>query len=246
MGIDMADGLTIAIMCGGRGRRMGALTEEVPKPLVRFRGETILDLKIQDYLRRGFRDLVLCVGYKSDLIRDAVSRYESDANITYSNAGEEAGILHRLWHARSLWDRDVLMTYGDTFTDLDLADFLDQHRQGDRKATIVSAPIESPFGLVEFDQHRRVTFFREKPVLNYYIGQALVGRDAFAQIDEDVIALPDGRGVVALFERLIEVEGLGVYAHDGLEITFNTQEDLAKMEEKLSRFYTAREDHPER
>lgn len=49
----MNDGLDIAILCGGRGRRMGALTDDVPKPLVAFRGETILDLKIQDYIRRG-------------------------------------------------------------------------------------------------------------------------------------------------------------------------------------------------
>ena len=44
------------IMCGGRGRRLGKCTEEVPKPLVKLHDQTILALKIRDYLKRGFRE----------------------------------------------------------------------------------------------------------------------------------------------------------------------------------------------
>lgn len=238
----MNDGLDIAILCGGRGRRMGALTDDVPKPLVAFRGETILDLKIQDYIRRGCRRIVLCIGYKGDLIRSAVARYEGQAEICFSDAGENAGILQRLWHARDFWGDRVLMTYGDTFTDLDLGDLIRHHEAGGHRATLVSAPIENPFGLIEFDHKFKVSMFREKPVLNYYIGQALLERKALSLISEEVIGLADGLGVVTLFKILIAFEALGAYAHQGLEITFNTQKDLAQMEEKFSGFYTARED----
>lgn len=242
----MGSDLKIAIMCGGRGRRMGSLTEDVPKPLVEFRGETILDLKVQDYLRRGCVDLIFCVGYKGDMIREAVARYEGDARLSFSDAGEQAGILQRLWHARDLWGERVLMTYGDTFTDLDLAAFSAFHDESGARATIVSAPIESPFGLVEFDHLRRVKMFREKPVLNYYIGQALLDRAALSLVSEDVIGLPDGSGVVTLFKILIAFDQLGVFSHEGLDITFNTQQDLAAMEQKMSRFHTAREDREQR
>ena len=238
----MGDELTIVIMCGGRGRRMGGLTDQVPKPLVAFRGETILDLKIQDYIRRGFRDIVLCIGYKGELIREAVARYQGSANISFSDAGEQAGILHRLWHARDSWGDRVLMTYGDTFTDLDVQDLIASHARGGHRATLVSAPIENPFGLIEFDHKRTVSLFREKPVLNYYIGQALVERSALSLISDEVIQLGDGLGLVTLFKILIAFDALGAYSHEGLEITFNTQKDLAQMEQKFSGFFTARED----
>ncbi len=238
----MTQELTIAIMCGGRGRRMGHLTDDLPKPLVAFRGETVLDLKIQDYIRRGFRNIVLCIGYKGELIRQAAARYQGQANITFSDAGEQAGILERLWHARDHWGERVLMTYGDTFTDLDVGELVACHEQGGHRATLVSAPIENPFGLMEFDANHRITSFREKPVLNYYIGQALVERSALSLISETVIRLPDGQGLVTLFKILIAFEALGAFAHQGLEITFNTQKDLAQMEEKFSGFFTARAD----
>jgi glucose-1-phosphate cytidylyltransferase len=242
----MTQDLKIVIMCGGRGRRMGKLTDEVPKPLVPFRGETILDMKIQDYLRRGYRDIVLAIGHKGELIRKAVQRYEGEANLSFSDAGEDAGILQRLWHARDQWGQRTLMTYGDTFTDLDLRELAEVHQQGGHQATIVTAPIENPFGLVEFDHRRNVTLFREKPVLNYYIGQAIIDRNALSLISEEVVQLPDGRGLVTLFKILIALDALGAYPHQGLEITFNTQEDLAEMEQKLGRFYTAREDRTAR
>lgn len=242
----MTADLSIAIMCGGRGSRMGALTEQVPKPLVAFRGETILDMKIQDYLRRGYRNIVLCIGYKGDLIREAAARYQGEADIRFSDAGEQAGILHRLWHARDLWGDRVLMTYGDTFTDLDLHDLVASHDRSGHQATIVSAPIQNPFGLIEFDHTRTVSMFREKPILNYYIGQALIDRRALSLLAEEVTRLPDGQGIVTLFKVLIAFEALGVFAHQGLEITFNTQKDLVQMEEKFSGFYTAREDGPAR
>lgn len=238
----MSTDLCIAIMCGGRGRRMGALTDDLPKPLVAFRGETVLDLKLQDYIRRGHRHIVLCIGYKGDLIRKAAARYAAEADIRFSDAGEQAGILERLWTARELWGDRVLMTYGDTFTDLDLADLDARHAEGRHRATLVSAPIENPFGLMEFNHTRTVTMFREKPVLNYYIGQALIDRSALALVSDEVIRMPDGQGLVTLFKILIAFDALGAYVHQGLEITFNTQRDLVQMEEKFSGFFTARED----
>ncbi len=240
--LSMRESLTIAILCGGRGRRMGALTDELPKPLVPFRGETILDMKIQDLLRRGFRKLVLCIGYKGELIREAVARYQGEADIQFSDAGEQAGILWRLWHARQLWGDRVLMTYGDTFADLDLDALLAFHLSRGQKATLVSAPIQNPFGLLEFDASNLVTSFREKPVLNYYIGQAIIDRSAFSLVSDEVTRLPDGQGIVTLFKILIAFDALAAYSHGGLEITFNTQKERADMEQKFSGFYTARED----
>jgi len=47
---------------------------------------------------------------------------------------------------------------------------------------------------------------------------------------------------VTFYKVLIALERLGVHHHDGMEITFNTQEELASAEEKLLRFYTGAEE----
>ena len=231
----------LLIMCGGRGKRLNKLTENTPKPLVQFRGRTILEFKIEQYLDQGFRDFIFCIGFAGEKIRQAVGDTGLDFEASFSEAGEDAGILERLYHARDLFDDCVLMTYGDTFTDIDVADLFDSHARSGNEATIVVAPIQSPFGLVEFDAGDKVTFFREKPVLNYYIGYAVINRSAFDLVPRKIIDMPDGQGLVTFYKILMGMEKLGAFYHSGLQVTFNTEDELKAAEETLVRFYTAKE-----
>ncbi|MCH2123747.1 MAG: nucleotidyltransferase family protein [Pirellulaceae bacterium] len=237
--------MKIAIMCGGRGKRLGRLTEMVPKPLVELNGQTILERKIEAFVQQGFCEFIFCTGYKGDLIEKAVHRFHSKADLQFSSQGSDVGILARLHAAQDLYEEQVMLTYGDTYTDLDLTDLIEQHQQTAHEATIVTAPVESPFGLVEFDQTKKALLFEEKPTLNYYIGQAVVNKSSFACVSPEVLQMPDGQGLVTYFKTLIEQEQLGVYHHAGLDITFNTQEELTAAEQKLLRFYTAAEEHHE-
>lgn len=231
----------ILIMCGGRGKRLNKLTENTPKPLVRFRGRTILEFKIQQYMTQGYRDFVFCTGFAGDKIRQAVETAAFDINASFSEAGLEAGILERLYYARDFFDENIVMTYGDTFTDIVVVDLLESHVCSGNEATIVVAPIQSPFGLVEFDGQNKVTFFREKPTLNYYIGYAVINRSAFDLVPRKVIDMPDGQGLVTFYKILMGMEKLGAFYHSGLQVTFNTEDELKAAEEELVRFYTAKE-----
>jgi len=228
----------IMIMCGGQGKRLGRLTEQIPKPLIRLHGKTILQIKLEEYCRQGFREFIFCIGYKGDMIRDEVSRLDLGISDEFSDAGEEAGILQRLYHTRSLFNDHVLMTYGDTYTNIDLTQFIDAHRRGLQSVTIVTAPIKSPFGLVEMDQTGSVTYFKEKPVLNYYIGYAIINRAVLDSIPSDLLRMPDGEGLVGFYKMLITMSKLGAYNHTGLQITFNTPDELKFAEEALFQFYT--------
>lgn len=238
--------MKVLILCGGRGRRLGPLTEDLPKPLIPVGNESILELKIKDLLARGLDELIFCIGYKGGLVRKAVEKYGAFASVEFSDAGEHAGMLARIWHARDLFADTVLLTYGDTFTDIDLDELVAAHRRGAHAATIVAAPIENPFGLVEFDHENRVTYFKEKPTLTYYIGQAVIEKSALSLVPPGIIDLPDGEGLVTFFRVLVAMGKLGVYCHAGLEITFNTPEELDLAKQKLGRFYTHREQQHER
>ena len=227
---------SMVIMAGGRGRRLGDLTENTPKPLVQVGGRPILQRKLEQYTRQGFRKFVLCLGYRAEQIRESVLKFDLPADFEFSDAGESAGILRRLVEARPLFGSDLLMTYGDTYTDLDLDELVRVHRQGANEATIVVAAIQNPFGLVEAEGDR-VTFFKEKPVLRYYIGYAMISASALDLIPPAVVDLPDGEGLVTFFKILIALERLGVYEHSGLQITFNTKDELKAAEQNVA-FYT--------
>jgi len=233
--------MKILIMCGGRGSRLGKLTERIPKPLLRLNDRNILEIKIERYLQQGFNHFIACIGYKGEMIKEALEEFSSRFHVEFSDAGEDAGILERLYRAKDCFDDQVMMTYGDTFADIELAQFIEVHKKSDNEATIVVAPAQSPFGLVEFDGNNKVTFFDEKPVLKYYIGYAIIKKSAFDLVPPKIINMPDGEGLVVFYRILLAMRKLGVFYHPGLQITFNTRKELKEAEEKLVRFYTAPE-----
>ncbi len=59
-----------AILIGGMGTRLGALTRETPKPLLPVDGAPFLDVLIGEAVRRGFCDILLLAGYKSDVVSE--------------------------------------------------------------------------------------------------------------------------------------------------------------------------------
>jgi len=224
-------------MCGGRGSRLEPLTKTIPKPLVEIGGESILIHKIEFYKTQGFKDFIFCVGYKSDLIINAVKEIKG-INAEFSDAGENVGILDRIDRIKDMFDSDAIVTYGDTFTDLNLQDLLDQHKKAENAITIVTAPIVNPFGLVEIDASSYITSFKEKPVLNYYIGYHVLSKKALDFAPKFIVDKPDGEGLVMFFKMLIGMGYLGSFQHAGTQITFNTMEEHKIAEEKIKHFFT--------
>ena len=59
----------IIILCGGRGKRMGKITKNIPKPMVRVGNSTIIEHKIKYYRSQGINDFTFCTGYKSKILK---------------------------------------------------------------------------------------------------------------------------------------------------------------------------------
>lgn len=234
--------LKVVILCGGRGHRLKPLTYNIPKPLVALNGKPILQHIIEFYISKGFRNFVLCTGFRSEAIDDFILSHKFDAEIEISNAGVRAGILKRLYIARNLINERAIVTYGDTFINIDPYHIMKEHTKSKADATITVADIRSPFGLVEFDNNNRVTFFREKPSFFYYIGHIIMEKRVLESLDADLISMPDGEGLISLFQKLIKEKSLNVYKHTGFKITFNTPYEHTKAEQEFIKFFTEQED----
>src|SRR5207302_5752604 len=96
------------ILCGGRGTRLGALTAELPKPLLPVDGAPFLDLLLFELGRHGIRHILLLAGFAADRIVDyaaATPRKERfGLTIEVSVEPEPAGTGGALWHARARLD----------------------------------------------------------------------------------------------------------------------------------------------
>lgn len=73
------------ILAAGMGKR---LSEDKPKSLIEFNGKTLLDRKIEVFNNNGFEEIIVVVGYKAEMIEDAVKKYDNVTLIYNSNYKE--------------------------------------------------------------------------------------------------------------------------------------------------------------
>src|SRR5215470_8608162 len=62
----------VAILAGGLATRLRPLTEKVPKSLIEIHGEPFLAYQLRLLRSNGAERVVLCVGYKGEMIREAI------------------------------------------------------------------------------------------------------------------------------------------------------------------------------
>jgi len=100
------------ILAAGRGTRMGALTEEMPKPMLPVAGKPILE-HIMDRLREaGFRRVLVVTGYREELIRDHFRGYRLE--IEYRRQEQVNGTATAALLGRDFAGSDgFLLTHGD-------------------------------------------------------------------------------------------------------------------------------------
>src|SRR6266403_4164159 len=114
-----------AILCGGVGSRLGALTVETPKPLLPVDGTPFLDVLLFELGRRGVKRVLLLAGFAAQRILDYAAstplKTRFDLEIDVSVEPQRAGTGGALWHARQRLDDRFFLLNGDSWFDIPLA-----------------------------------------------------------------------------------------------------------------------------
>jgi D-glycero-D-manno-heptose 1,7-bisphosphate phosphatase len=114
------------VLIGGRGTRLGALTEQTPKPLLRVGDTPFVEVLIGEALRRGFNDLLLLAGYRAEAVEEyAVSlrgRLPAGCTVRVSIEPEPLGTGGAVRHAADWLADSFLLLNGDTWFDFNWLD----------------------------------------------------------------------------------------------------------------------------
>ena len=226
----------ILILCGGKGKRMGKYTKKIPKPLVKVGKFPIIQHKINYYKKQGFKNLTFCVGYKAKEMKRFLKKNYQKSDL--SNAGINSGILKRIFFALKNINSTSIISYGDTLAKINLNDLLNKHKKSKSLMSLVIAPIRNPFGIVKWDYKRKLTSFDEKPMLNHFIGYAVVEPNIFDHLNKKIINLPDGLGMVKAIKLLVSKRLVNVYEYNGLQLTINSINELKDARNKIGKYIT--------
>lgn len=114
------DGVTVAILCGGLGTRIRNFTGDLPKPMLPIGGRPYLERVIASFSERGFKDIALLTGYRSEVIEEHFgdgSRF--GVSIRYSRETEPLGTGGAVREARNLLGERFILTFGDVLRRFD-------------------------------------------------------------------------------------------------------------------------------
>lgn len=179
--------IPVVILCGGRGTRLREETEVKPKPMVEIGGRPILWHIMKRYAHFGFKDFVLCLGYKGDKIKEYFLNYEAmnndftvtlgkknaltfhtdhrerDWSITLVDTGEDTMTGARVKKIERYIEGDTFMlTYGDGVSDIDLKALCAFHRSHGKIGTVSAVRPSSRFGEIVV-KNGLASRFSEKP-----------------------------------------------------------------------------------
>lgn len=158
--------ITVVILCGGIGSRLGALVAETPKPLLTVQGKPFLEHVISFYEDQNVKRFVFCTGYLSDRIQTHFSNPRfSHLDISFSVETEALGTGGAITHALPHIQSDVfLVINGDSFCSFSLEKFLAFH-QSHRAIFSMALRFQddcSRYGSVALDETEGVVSFEEK------------------------------------------------------------------------------------
>jgi glucose-1-phosphate cytidylyltransferase len=242
----------VVILCGGMGTRLREETEYRPKPLVEIGGKPILWHIMKHYSQFGFRDFILALGYRGEMIVDYFENYyrrnsdytlsldrdggrvfhnepdndEREWRITFAWTGQDTMTGGRIRRIEPYIQEDIfLATYGDGVSDVHIPSVVDFHRSTGKVATLVGVHLPTTFGVLEADGGT-VLEFRDKPVLQGWIngGFFVFNREFFGQLHADSDVLEDRP-----MKELVERRELGVYPHGGFWKCMDTWKDVVAL-----------------
>lgn len=131
--------MQIAILAGGLGTRLGALTARRPKSMVDVAGRPFLAWQLDLLRRHGVTDVVLCVGHLADEIRGHFGvGADFGVRIRYSDEGDRrldtAGALK--W-AEPLLAEAFFVLFGDSYLRFDYRAIMEHFLARDRLGLMV-------------------------------------------------------------------------------------------------------------
>ncbi|WP_435151299.1 sugar phosphate nucleotidyltransferase [Candidatus Pelagibacter bacterium nBUS_44] len=165
---------TVVILAGGLGTRLSEETQKKPKPMVKVGSKPILWHILKHYQFYGFKNFIICTGYKGYVIKNFFLKEKSFSaeNIVIVNTGLKSLTGTRLKKIEKILPNEFCLTYGDAVSDLKINKLINFHFKKKSIFTITGVVPVSKYGAIKFNNQNKILNFMEKKdlKLNYVSG----------------------------------------------------------------------------
>lgn len=225
----------VAILCGGRGLRLGA--HDAPKPLVPIGGRPVIGHVIDLYAAQGARRFVLLGGHRVEEVQAWVGdqAWPQDLEVQVLDTGINTPTGGRVHAAAPELgggpEGRFLLTYADGVADIDFGALLARHAESGAAMTVTVVRPELNFGVASLDEAGLIRGFQEKPLADFSVN------GGFMVCEQSVLCVVGPQDVLERgpIGRLAAEGRLAGYRHAGFWACMDTPKDLAVLEGQWER-----------
>jgi glucose-1-phosphate cytidylyltransferase len=238
--------MKVVILAGGFGTRLSEYTKLIPKPMVEIGGKPILWHIMNHYAKYGYKEFVVALGYKGEVIKNFFLQYytlnndftidlgankisyinerPTDWKVSLVDTGANSMTGGRVRRLKDVIGNDKFMlTYGDAVSDINIAALVKSYEQSGKLAMVTAVHPTARFGELSIDDDNVVRSFKEKPQVN----QGWINGGFFV-LDPKVFDYIEGDSTI--FERepletLARQSQLATYKHEGFWQCMDTVRD---------------------
>ncbi len=111
---------TCIILCGGYGKRAKKINKFLPKALIEVKKKPFLYWILKNLEKKKIRNVILCVGYKGNLIHEYINKnknkFKIKINLVFEKSNNLLGTGGAIKNAlKIVKDEEFIVMYGDTF-----------------------------------------------------------------------------------------------------------------------------------
>ena len=165
----------VILMVGGLGTRLGNLTKNTPKPMLKVGDKSILQTIVERFTNYGYTNITMCLNYKSHIIQD----YFGDGskfgiNLDYILEKERLGTAGALSLIKENPVDPFFVMNGDILTDANIEDIHNSYvsSNADALMCVREYNYQVPYGVVE-TSNNAIASIEEKPTQKFFVNAGI-------------------------------------------------------------------------
>ena len=160
--------LKAIILAGGRGKRLRPITDYIPKPLISIKNIPIIEWQIKYLKKFGISEVIICSGYKTEMIENYLKNKKLGIKITFSIENKPLGTGGAIKKAgKKIKDKSFIVINGDIITNIDLEKLLKKEN------SIASIQLKTNFGILQIDENKIIKFDEKKEIKNIWMNAGI-------------------------------------------------------------------------
>jgi NDP-sugar pyrophosphorylase family protein len=164
----------VVIMAGGFGKRLGVLTKNCPKALLKFNNKPLLE-HILDYIKNNnFYNIQISVFFLKDMIKNFILKKKNfSLKIKFLEENQPMGTIGSIGLIKKISTNFIVLNC-DVISDVNLKEMLNFHEKKKSMLTIGTKNFQykNPYGVVT-SKNSRFLSFKEKPEVNFTINTGI-------------------------------------------------------------------------